>query len=780
MRVKFKVLLLLFSSAFFHAQEVNELLKEKDLESLRSDLVDRENSASFVMEDIQLENSIEANNTKISTNDTSDYFGFSFFDVVSATNTPLLDLPLQSDYEISLNDNLELLLVGEKNVLIDVRVDLSGNILVPEVGKINLRNLSLTDAEKKVNSFLSESYIGTKAFLNVKEASMKKISVIGSVASPGTYFVNPFVTVSEAIKYANGLTQGASLRNIKINRIDGSSINIDMYNFLIDGNLTVDQNLRNGDTVIVPATSNFVTVNGQVHRPKIYEYKSEDRVEKLLSFAQGLTNNANMDNISVNFVRDNVSRVEIFDKSETVGNRLLSTLYVGSNVSQEESNYVEVRGDSVSQGSYAYESGDNLSSLLEKIIVSEEVYPFYAILKQKDGFLGEKYNYFSLFDEETYQSITLESKPEIYFFSKEDVKNLSDRQITKKEKNQVYTEFLEVKAITKTDRLTDELLSNFELDIRENDLIFIETQNKDFLIPVTGRIVPKLLLDYFGLNRDVVNEISFVSGTNVTSKLQLNELIKSEDINFISFNDEPNKFITVRINGSVVNGGEFNVPLGTTLQDLYEIAGGFTKTSFVNGIFFSRERIKNTEKKALQAARKILLDTYIQSANNPMNSNNQFDSSVLELLNSAENIEVAGRLTGDFEPDSFASRELILEAGDSIFIPSFQSEISISGEVLNPSTVSFDSKLSYEDYVNLSGGYTEYANVSSAYVIKANGTSVPLSRNYFSNQIYPDPGDLIVIPRDYTKLDTIPLLSTATKIIADIAFAAASLNAIQN
>ena len=31
-----------------------------------------------------------------------------------------------------------------------------------------------------------------------------------------------------------------------------------------------------------------------------------------------------MDNISVNFVRDNVSRVEIFDKSETVGNRLLS------------------------------------------------------------------------------------------------------------------------------------------------------------------------------------------------------------------------------------------------------------------------------------------------------------------------------------------------------------------------------------------------------------------------------------------------------------------------
>ena len=38
----------------------------------------------------------------------------------------------------------------------------------------------------------------------------------------------------------------------------------------------------------------------------------------------------------------------------------------------------------------------------------------------------------------------------------------------------------------------------------------------------------------------------------------------------------------------------------------------------------------------------------------------------------------------------------------------------------------------------------------------------------------------ICIPRDLNQLDTIPAISLATKIISDIAFSAASLNAIQN
>ena len=45
---------------------------------------------------------------------------------------------------------------------------------------------------------------------------------------------------------------------------------------------------------------------------------------------------------------------------------------------------------------------------------------------------------------------------------------------------------------------------------------------------------------------------------------------------------------------------------------------------------------------------------------------------------------------------------------------------------------------------------------------------------------YPEPGDTIVIPRDYDQVQGLPLVSVARKIISDIAFAAASLNSISN
>ena len=45
---------------------------------------------------------------------------------------------------------------------------------------------------------------------------------------------------------------------------------------------------------------------------------------------------------------------------------------------------------------------------------------------------------------------------------------------------------------------------------------------------------------------------------------------------------------------------------------------------------------------------------------------------------------------------------------------------------------------------------------------------------------YPEPGDTIVVPRDFDEIKGLPLVSVATKIISDIAFAAASLNSLSD
>ena len=199
---------------------------------------------------------------------------------------------------MSFNDELELLLVGNENKLVELRIDLSGTVLIPKIGNISLLNLSLSEANEKISTLISNSYVGTKSYLNVKNPSLKKISVIGAVKNPGTYLVNPFISITEAIKYASGLKENASIRSVEVIDLKGNIEEYDLYDFLIFGDRSSDSNLRNGDTVRVKATSNFVKISGGVHRQMIYEYKNDDSYQDLLNFALGVSVDGMVENMN--------------------------------------------------------------------------------------------------------------------------------------------------------------------------------------------------------------------------------------------------------------------------------------------------------------------------------------------------------------------------------------------------------------------------------------------------------------------------------------------------
>ena len=137
-------------------------------------------------------------------------------------------------------------------------------------------------------------------------------------------------------------------------------------------------------------------------------------------------------------------------------------------------------------------------------------------------------------------------------------------------------------------------------------------------------------------------------------------------------------------------------------------------------------------------------------------------------------------MTGDFLPDSESASQFFLEKGDVIHVPYTLSTVSIAGEVLNPLTASFKRDASLDSYLKLAGGLSDYADRGSIYIIKANGESVPFSKNIFtSGGVSIEAGDTIVVPKSW-KNKYYSTISAATKIISDIAFAAASINAIQD
>ena len=778
MRFFFPLILLL--SLYNSAQSLDYFNSLPD--ELKNQILIEENNS----ESIKIEDNLKDVENKDDENISQEpFFGYDFFRKFSETNTPVLDIPLQADYVISFNDELELLLTGNTNKLFKLRVDLSGNVLVPEIGSITLLNLNLTQASSKIKELVNNAYIGTDAYLSVVKPSLKKISVIGSVQKPGTYLVNPFVSLSEAIKYADGLKRNASIRKIQILKPDGSSSSYDLYDFLIFGDRSSDINLQNGDTIVINATSNYVEIRGEVLRTSVYEYMSSDTVSDLITFAQGLTNSASNENIYLNALDGNQVKTLSISTNELIGELKLESLNIGSTVSVSRKN-VFVVGDSVSSGYFEYEEGEKLKDFLSKLSFSNSIYPFYFLLSQDSG-AGLQTEFFniSLADPVSYENIKLAQNVNIEFFSKNQILELN-------ELNNKAT-LLEANYDTEQDIKQLDMESELEISndkyaqwerlkkiLPSDKMSIVSFGDRSLSIPLAGRITAQSIYDYLGLNIEV--DTSNVS-VSTTKKIELAAFSKPFDANevlSITFPPTQNQTLQINISGNIASPGTYIVPMKTSLDDLYDIAGGIVEGASTKGIVLARETVKDLERKALEGAKRVLMDSIISQQANSLALGNNTNIDLLSLTNLMSEDIVTGRVTGDFSPGSISSKQTILQDGDEIFIPSIITTVTVTGEVLNPITTGFDIDSTYEDYIEAAGGLTTFADTGAIYIIKSNGTSIKYSKGFLSKNLYPEPGDTIVIPRDYNEIQGLPLISVATKIISDIAFAAASLNSLSN
>ncbi len=717
------------------------------------------------------------------------FFGYKFFLSNNDTKTPVLDVPLQGDYLLSFNDEVELLITGNKQDQYNLRIDLSGNVLIPEVGSVSLLNLTLSEANKKVSNLIQEYYLGSKAYLSVSAPSLKKISIIGAVQNPGTYLMNPFISLTESLKYAGGLTENSSLRNISVTSLKNENSVHDLYDFLIYGDRKNDINLRNGDTILVNATSDYVDITGEVLRPQRYEYLPSDTFSDLINFSQGYTNRANTSNISVNALVDGQLKTFSATESSQIDSMKIESFNVGSIVTLEKKD-IFVEGDAVTNGFFKYTQGQKFTDFIKELSFSDDIYPFYFLVKQNlgNGMQKEFFN-LSLADPSTYENIILGENVNIEFFSKSQILELNrlndeafaiENEYESKVLENPLTEELNLQEKLNLDdeefEKWQKLKNTFPLDRQ----VSLNIANKNFLIPLAGRFTTKSIFEYMGLN--VVIDKQNVS-VSTRTKIELNSfetIFNSNQVLSITIPPNKDQTFQIKISGNISSPGTYIVPTKTTLNELYDIAGGLTDGASTEGIILTREQVKELERKALNGAKKIIMDSVISQQANASFSNNISSLDYSSIISLIDESEVSGRITGNFSPGSPASMQTILQNGDEIFIPSVISTVTVSGEVLNPITTGFKDDSTYEDYIEAAGGFTTFADKKAIYIIKSDGTSIRYSKGFMTKNQYPEPGDTIVVPRDFDEIKGLPLVSVATKIISDIAFAAASLNSLSD
>ena len=797
------IILIFFSFGLLSAQTTPQFdllgISQEQLESLQNN----EEAPAFNNnsgEDTSLDNSEVIQENLVTTK-----FGFDFITSIPTSISASSDLPVPSEYVISPNDELKILLTGNKKTLYDLQIGMDGSLLIPEVGSIQVAGKTFEEVKKLIQDLISLSYVGTKVNVTLGALKSKKINIIGAVKQPGTYLVNPFSSLTNVLAYSGGLESYASLRNITLIRKD-EKIFFDLYDLLVYGDRTKDVNIQQGDTVLVPGTDNFVSIQGSVLRPKIYEYKSDDNISDLIDFSLGFKQNADSDNLTAVI---NSSQNQIRKKinlEEKVGKTKLINLYINKLALRQDEG-IQVKGSSVSEKSVPSGVYSNLSDLINDLEFSSDIYPFYAKISQDSlgGLVKENFS-FSISDPNTYKEIELKQNVVINFFSRGEIDKYQEYFLQTLLKDLSSQDEVSSSPIEEVNMMPDQnselvtdFTENFNQDIERNDLEILQVEqlvsptvninlnylkavyfgSEEYIMPITGNISPNLLLNFMGKELSIIQDGVTVTTSNGLVENSLMQNFSSREVFEINFPEQESSKFEVEIIGQVQNPGKYIVNSQLSLDDLYKIAGGLNDRSDRNAVILSRESIKESEIKAIDASRKVLLDTVLSQLGNPMNSSSNLDlGPLLSVIEMSKDINFVGRLTGDLKPGSDTAINLYLEPGDLIIVPPKKNVVYISGEVLQPTATTFKPNLTAIEYINIAGGLTEYADKSKVFIIKADGTSVPAQSNYFERNIYLEPGDTVVIPRDLDKLNTLPLISTATQVISNIAFAAASLNSI--
>jgi protein involved in polysaccharide export with SLBB domain len=215
---------------------------------------------------------------------------------------------------------------------------------------------------------------------------------------------------------------------------------------------------------------------------------------------------------------------------------------------------------------------------------------------------------------------------------------------------------------------------------------------------------------------------------------------------------------SVTILGAVKHPGTYSLSEGEKLSSLIERAGGFSDNAWLRGAALSRESA-GAKKGELLRDRVSRLEREVFAMSGEEEQKRVF---VMTLSGLKPGRTIPVRLA---HPRLLkGSRDdLPLEGGDALFVPSRTGIVTVIGAVKMPGAVSpLSPKTDPEDCIRMAGGFGEDADRKHAYILKADGTAIPLSREWIrwnleeSRWEIPafreptprvEPGDTVVVPK---------------------------------
>ena len=696
-------------------------------------------------------------------------FGRDIFNNKNLTFEPAMNIATPQSYMLGPGDVVAVDVYGASQKTFNCTVSPDGQIVIEGFGPIQVGGLSIASAKARIRSTLGSRYRSSRINLSLGQTRTITVNVMGEVKVPGTYTLSAFATVFHALYMAGGTNDIGTLRNIKIYRNNHLISVCDIYDYILNGKMTGNVRLNDGDVISVGPYDCLVDITGKVKRPMYYEMKKNESVGTLLKYAGGFTGDAYTKAVRVN--RKTGREYAVFNVDEFDINSF--RIADGDSVTVDSvlpryHNTVEIKGAVFRPG--MYQLGDGINSVRTLIQHAEGL--------TEDAFTNRAVMH-RMNEDRTLKVIPV------------DIKGIMSGKIADIPLKENDVLFIPSKQIAMTERtitIQGEVQYPGIYKYADNetleDLVLQAGGLKDAASTVKVDIARRVVIPH-ALTTDsiIAQNYTFALKDGFVIDGEPGFVLQPFDEVYVRKNPSYSVQQNVSIEGEAQFPGTYTLSKrNARLTDLLKAAGGITDIAYIKGARLERQA--NADEKArMEAAYKMqqeqLQQQLLQLAASSQNSN-IMQAGTEATKKQLEKFQVPNSYPVGIELDKAISNpqsdaNIVLRAGDRLILPRYTATVKINGAVMYPNVVSFQKGKSAHYYINAAGGYAQNARKGGAYIIYMNGM---VAKAKTGAKI--EPGCEIVVPSKITrKMSIAETMSLGTGMASIAAMIATIANVVK-
>jgi len=686
-----------------------------------------------------------------------------------------MDLPAGPDYVLGAGDSLVLNLWGGRSDRLTLTIDRQGQIALPEAGALLLDGLTIAQAQNAIEKALATQFQGEHVEIALGRLRTVRVYVVGDVQRPGAYDVSSLSTPLSALYAAGGPTSRGSLRILRQFRGKQLVREIDLYDFLLHGVRSGIDRLLPGDTLLVPPVGPQVSVEGMVHRPAIYELNGEQGLNQVLDLAGGVLVSASLKQIDVERIeahrRRTMFKLQIPDDQAGLLQKLAGFKVqdgddvVISQILPYNEQAVYLEGHVFRPGKYAYQEGMTIGDVLRSYrdVMPEPADHAELIRLRAPDFRPDTISLNLPDILSGNESIPLQPFDLIRVFGRYEI---DPPRVT------IEGEVLRAGEYPLSQGMTlaglVRMAGGFKRDayLHDVDLTSYAVQNGQSV-----RIDHKAVALERAMAGDPMADVALKPGDIVSVR----QLPGWQDIG-----------ASVIVSGDVLYPGTYGIEQGERLSSILKRAGGFSETAYPPGAVLERVQVRELGERARQEMIRRIETTSISVKPGLLSGQDQAEIQQTmqqqrdQALAGLQSHPASGRLVinisskiGNWEN---TSADIQMSPGDTLVIPKMHSFVIVSGQVYNPTAISFVPGKDAAWYLRQAGGATRSGDVQASFIVRANGAVVGHRSGWLASGAMSSrmrPGDALIVPEKAVGSQIWKNLISAAQIMSSVAITGA-------